>query len=316
MNLVKEEKELRLFYSDLLLEYAAQDERIVVVDADLMGASSHVRFRSAYPERTIDAGVAEANMIGTAAGLSAMGKIPFTHSFTTFASRRCMDQVMLSVAYAGLNVKMVGSDPGVTAELNGGTHMGFEDIAVMRVIPEMTIAEPADGAQLTQLFPQILEHYGPVYIRLARPAAVRVTPDGFSYTLGKAAVLKAGGDVSIFASGIMTAEALEAADHLAEEGICAEVINIHTIKPLDTETILRSTAKTGCAVTAENANIIGGLGGAMAETLAEGGPVPMVRVGVRDRFGEVGYLEYLQKALGLTAADIVKAAKKALDMKG
>ena len=316
MRFVKEEKELRLFYSDLLLEYAAQDERIVVVDADLMGASSHVRFRSAYPERTIDAGVAEANMIGTAAGLSAMGKIPFTHSFTTFASRRCMDQVMLSVAYAGLNVKMVGSDPGVTAELNGGTHMGFEDIAVMRVIPEMTIVEPADGAQLTQLFPQILEHYGPVYIRLARPAAVRVTPNGFSYTLGKAAVLKAGSDISIFSSGIMTAEALEAADLLAEEGICAEVINIHTIKPLDAEAILRSTAKTGCAVTAENANIIGGLGGAVAETLAEGGPVPVVRVGVRDRFGEVGYLEYLKKALGLTADDIVAAAKKALGMKG
>ncbi len=309
MERVKEQQALREVYSDLLLEYGAQDERICVVDADLMNASSVSRFRAAFPERAIDVGVAEANMIGVAAGLAAMGKIPFTHSFTAFASRRCCDQIALSVAYAGRNVKMVGSDPGVSAELNGGTHMSMEDVAILRAIPGMTVFEPVDGAQLRAAFPQLLEHPGPVYIRLFRKQALRVWPEDMPFRLGKGAILRGGEDVTVFATGILVAEALDAADRLAAEGISAEVVNLHTVKPLDAELVLASTERTGCAVTAENASIIGGLGSAVAECLSENAPCPLRRVGVQDRFGEVGYLDYLQDALGLRAENIVQAAR-------
>lgn len=306
---------LREVYSDLLIEYGKQDPRICAVDADLMNASSVLRFQAVFPERAIDVGVAEANMIGVAAGLSAMGKIPFTHSFTPFATRRCCDQVTLSVAYAGLNVKMVGSDPGITAELNGGTHMSTEDIAIMRNIPGMVVYEPVDGAQLRAAFPQILAHNGPVYIRLLRKQADHIFDEGTPFTLGKGNLLQTGGDVSIFASGIMVAEALDAAELLQTEGIAAEIINIHTIKPLDEDLVLASTARTGCAVTAENASILNGLGGAVAECLVEHAPCPMERVGFRDRFGEVGKMEYLRKAMGLTAQDIAAAARRAVARK-
>ncbi len=315
MERVKEQKAMREAYSDLLLEYGAQDERICIVDADLMNAASTNRFQAQFPDRAIDAGVAEANMIGVAAGLAAMGKIPFTHSFTAFASRRCCDQVTLSVAYAGRNVKMVGSDPGISAELNGGTHMSMEDVAIMRTIPGMVVFEPVDGAQLRAAFPQILAHPGPVYLRLFRKQAWSVWPENMPFQLGKGAVLREGSGVSIFASGIMAAEALEAAEQLAAEGISAEVINLHTIKPLDAELVLASTGKTGCAVTAENASILGGLGSAVMECLSEAAPCPVQRVGVQDRFGEVGDMAYLQEALGLRATDIVQAARKAISQK-
>ena len=206
--MIKEDRWLRETYVDLLMEYASKDERIAIVEADLARAAGTLRFQETFPERTVDVGVAEANMIGVAAGMSAMGKIPFTHTFTPFATRRVCDQVTLSVAYAGLNVKCVGSDPGVTAELNGGTHMSMEDVAIMRNIPGMIVFEPTDSEQLKKAFPQIMEHYGPVYIRLLRRNAVKIFDENCEFRLGKGIVLKEGRDVSIFASGIMTAEAL------------------------------------------------------------------------------------------------------------
>ncbi len=313
--MVLENRWLRETYVDLLIEYAKQDERLVIVEADLMKAAGTTRFGENFPERTVNCGVQEANMIGVAAGMSAMGKVPFTHTFTPFSTRRVCDQVTLSVAYAGLNVKIMGSDPGVTAELNGGTHMSMEDVAIMRNIPDMVIYEPVDSAQLKKIFPQILEHYGPVYIRLLRRNAVQIFDDNTEFKLGKGIVIKEGKDVTILASGIMVAEALKAAQTLSAKGVDAEIINIHTIKPLDEELVLQSAKKTGAVVTAENHSILNGLGGAVAEYLSENYPVPVQRVGVKDTFGEVGFTDFLKEKYGLTEKEIVLAAEKAIAMK-
>ncbi len=311
----KESRWLRETYVDLLMEYAQKDDRLVLVEADLARAAGTLRFWEAYPERIVDVGVAEANMVGVAAGMAAMGKIPFAHSFTPFITRRVCDQVTLSVAYAGLNVKLVGSDPGVTAELNGGTHMSMEDVAIMRNIPGMVVVEPTDSAQLRRAFPQIMEHDGPVYIRLLRRNAARIFEEDCEFELGRGIMLREGSDVSIFAGGIMVEESLEAADILRQEGLLAEVVNIHTIKPLDTDIVIRSAKKTGAVVTAENGSIINGLGSAVAECLGESCPTVMRRVGVKDRFGEVGFTDYLKEKLGLTAAHIVRAAKESIAQK-
>lgn len=313
--LEKEDRWLRETYVDLLIEYAAKDDRIILLEADLSKAAGTGRFKDAYPDRLVNVGIAEANMVGVAAGMSAMGKIPFTHTFTAFATRRCCDQVTLSVAYAGLNVKLMGSDPGVTAELNGGTHMSMEDVAIMRNIPGMTIYEPVDSTQLRKIFPQIVEAPGPVYIRLLRRNAVKVFDDCQEFTLGKGTMIKEGSDVTIIASGIMAAEAVKAAEQLKADGIDAEVINIHTIKPLDTEMVIASAKKTGAVVTAENHSVIGALGSAVCECLSENYPVPVIRVGVNDHFGEVGLTDFLMEKYGLTAEHIVQEAKKAVSMK-
>ena len=315
MEWMRETNEMRLAYSDALIERGRADERICVVEADLMGSSSTGRFQKLFPERTIDVGVAEANMIGVAAGLAAMGKIPFTHTFTPFATRRCCDQVTLSVAYARMNVKMVGSDPGICAELNGGTHMSFEDMAIMRNIPGMVVCEPVDSVQLRKLFGQIVDHEGPVYMRLFRKAPWKVFDESAEFTLGKACTLRKGRDATVFATGIMVKEALDAAETLAGEGVDVEVVNIHTLKPLDTQAVLESVARTGCCVTAENAFAINGLGSAVADCVCAAHPCPVLRVGVDDRFGEVGKLDYLQSALHLTAADIVEKVRAAIAMK-
>lgn len=312
----KEDRWLRETYVDLLIEYAHKDPRIVILEADLSNAGGTKRFTAEfYGTRTIDCGIQEANMIGVAAGMNAMGKIPFTHTFTAFSTRRVCDQITLSVAYAGLNVKIMGSDPGVTAEMNGGTHMSFEDVSIMRNIPGMTIFEPVDSAQLRAVFPQILYSDGPVYIRLLRRNAVKIWEDGENFTLGKGKTIKKGTDISIFASGIETAEAMKASELLEKDGISAEVINIHTIKPLDKEIVLESAGKTGCAVTAENHSVIGGLGSAIAEVLVENAPVPMERVGVTDHFGEVGFTDYLMEKYHLMASDIASAARRAVSRK-
>ena len=221
--MVLEDRWLRETYVDLLIEYAAKNKDIVILEADLMKAGGTFRFAEKYPERTFDVGIQEANMIGTAAGMSAMGKIPFTHTFTAFATRRVCDQVTLSVAYAGLNVKMMGSDPGVTAEYNGGTHMSMEDVSIMRNIPGMIVYEPVDSAQLKAIFPQIVDHYGPVYIRLLRRNAVKVFEDGETFELGKGKLMREGSDVSIFATGIMVADAVEAVEELEKEGVIESV---------------------------------------------------------------------------------------------
>lgn len=303
---------LRDTYCDLLIEHAKENKNIVLLDADLSKAGGLKRFMAAFPDRFINVGVAEANMIGIAAGLSAMGWIPFTHTFTPFATRRVCDQVTLSVAYAGLNVKMAGSDPGIAAELNGGTHMSLEDVAIMRNIPGMVIFEPVDSAQLKSVFPQILNYDGGCYIRLFRKNAVKVYEDGTEFTLGKGHVIKSGKDVTIIATGIMVSESVKAADELEKLGVSAELINIHTIKPLDTDLILNSAKKTGAVVAAENHSVVNGLGSAVAEFLSENFPVPVKRIGVRDRFGEVGKTDYLKTIMNMRAEDIVQAAQSVI----
>lgn len=315
MSMELKNRNLRDIYVDLLIDLAAENPQVVAVEADLMKALGTTKFQEKYPDRIIDVGVAEANMIGVAAGLANMGKLPFTHTFTPFATRRVYDQVTLSVAYAGLNVKMVGSDPGVMAELNGGTHMSLEDVGLMRTMPTMTIVEPVDGVQLASLFPQIAKHPGPVYIRLLRKAFDPIFEEGESFELGKAKPILDGKDLTIFATGIMVKEALDAAALLKAEGIDAAVVNIHTIKPIDADAIIAAAKRTGAIVTAENHNIINGLGSAVAEVLVEHAPVVMERIGTRDHFGEVGHKDFLMEKFGLKAHHIVAAAKKVLERK-
>ncbi|MBN2299695.1 MAG: transketolase family protein [Acholeplasmataceae bacterium] len=308
-------RQLRDIYVDLLMHYAELYPQLVIVEADLMKALKTTIFAEKFPERVVNVGVAEANMIGVAAGLSNMGKLPFTHTFTPFATRRVLDQVTLSVAYAQLNVKMVGSDPGIMAQLNGGTHMSLEDVGVMRNIPTMTIFEPVDGVQLAAMFPQIINHNGPVYIRLLRQEFDSIFEDNQKFELGKATSIIEGKDVSIFATGIMVKEALDAQKVLLEKGVSASVVNIHTIKPIDVEAIVKEAKKTGAVVTAENHSIINGLGSAVAEVLAENCPTVMERVGVKDHFGEVGKKDFLMEKFGLKAHHIVDAVNKVLERK-
>lgn len=306
------DRAMRDIYGDLLIAYAKQYPNLVILDADLRKAINLQPFANAYPERAINVGVAEANMIGVAAGLANMGKIPFTHTFTPFASRRVFDQVTLSVAYAGLPVKMVGSDPGIMAQLNGGTHMCLEDLALMRSLPGMVIVEPVDGVQLAGLFDAILTCPHPVYLRLIRQDFDPIFPEGTTFELGKVSLVEDGEDVTVFASGIMVKEALDARNMLAKEGVSVQVINVHTLKPLDVEGVVEAAKKTGAVVTCDNHNIIGGLGSAVAETLGEHVPVPMQRVGVKDHFGEVGKKPFLMEKFGLTATHVAQAVRDVL----
>lgn len=307
--------EMRAIFAAELDRMMQNDERIVVIDADLSKANGTLFLRDKYPERAFDVGVAEQNMASIAAGLASYGFVPFITTFCPFATRRICDQVAISIAYAGQNVKIVGSDPGISAELNGGTHMSMEDIGVLRSIPSMVIFEPVDGIQLKKAMPQILEHDGPVYLRLFRKKRPRIVPEDYEFNLFKADVLKDGNAVTIAATGIMVEEALKAHAGLKEMDIEAEIINVHTIKPLDSATILESVQKTGCIVTAENHNVIGGLRSAVAETISENFPVPLKSVGVQDVFGEVGRLDELKEIFGLTAANIISRAKEAIAAK-
>lgn len=305
-------RQMREIYTDLLMHYAEEYKDLVIVEADLMKALKTTEFGLKYPERTVNVGVAEANMIGVASGLANMGKKPFTHTFTPFATRRVFDQVTLSVCYANLPVKMVGSDPGIMAQLNGGTHMSLEDVGIMRTLPNLTIVEPVDGIQLAALMPQIIEHDGPVYIRLVRQEFDTIFSSDQTFTLGKATPVLEGSDVTVFATGIMVKEALDAAELLKKEGISLDVVNVHSVKPLDAETVIKHAKKTGRVVTAENHNIIGALGSAVAEVLSEAYPVPMKRVGIKDHFGEVGKKDFLMEKFGLKAANIVEAVKEVM----
>ena len=307
--------EMRNVLANALVEMGANDSRIIAMDADTLGSSGLKPFKKAYPDRYIDCGIQEANMVGVAAGMSATGKVPFIHSFGPFVSRRVYDQVFLSCCYAKLNVKLIGSDPGVTAAYNGGTHMPFEDMGALMSVPEITLVEPADSVQFEWLVRELQNAYGVYYIRLYRKNAVGVFEPGSKFQLGKAAVLKEGTDVCIAASGIMVAEALKAADKLAEQGISAAVLNTFTWKPLDDEALARYAAQCGCVVTAENHNVIGGLGSAVANSLARTCPVPVEMVGIQDQFGEVGTEAYLRQRFGLTPEAIEEAAKRAIARK-
>lgn len=307
--------EMRSVFAQVMEEMQAKDSRLIYMDADLMNSIGMAKYWKEHPEKTINCGIQEANMIGVAAGMSATGLIPFVHTFGTFASRRVMDQVFVSAAYAKLNVRIIGSDPGITASLNGGTHMPFEDMGMMRCIPEITILEPTDSVMLADMIRQTKEKYGVFYIRLSRKKCEKIYEDGSSFEIGKAAKVRDGKDVTIFATGICVAEAVKAAKLLEKEGISAAVSNMFTIKPIDKDAVIEAAKNTGAVVTAENHNIINGLGSAVAEVLAENVCVPLERIGAKDCFGEVGPVDYLRERFEMTAEDIAKAAKRAISRK-
>ena len=306
--------EMRAVYAECLAELMTQDKHVCVLDADLAKASGTRKLYERFPEQMFDCGVAEQNMASIAAGLSSYGFKPWIESFTPFATRRICDQIAISISYAKQNVKIVGTDPGISAELNGGTHMSMEDIGVLRSIPGIVIFEPADPVQLRAAMPVLNDYDGAVYMRLFRKELPAVFPEDYQFDLFKADVLKDGKDLSIFATGFQLKDALEAADILAAEGIDAEVINVHTIKPIDRETVIASAKKTGAVLTVENHNVIGGLHSAVLEALAKE-KIPACAVGVQDRFGEVGKLPYLREAIGLTVENIVATAKEAVSLK-
>lgn len=309
-------KDMRAVYAETLIDLAKQDENIVILEADLMAASGTKAFQTEFPERTFNVGVAEANMVGVAAGLSASGKIPFATTFGCFAARRCYDQFFLSANYAQLNVKLVGTDPGVTAAFNGGTHMPFEDIGLMRNIPNLVVFEPCDSVSLAALLKKSAAHPGCTYMRLHRKGSISVYDPSEEFELGKGKVINVGTDVTLIASGlVMVEESINAARILDHEGISATVIDMHTIKPLDNDLILEYAEKTGAVVTCENHQIINGLGSAVAEVLSEQRPTLMKRIGVNDEFGEVGTLDYLKKRFNLTAEHIAAEAKNLISRK-
>ncbi len=303
--------EMRAMYAQCLGELMERDEKLVLLDADLSKACGTFPLRKRFPDRIYDCGVAEQNMISIAAGLASYGYKPWAESFAPFATRRVCDQIAISVCYAKRNVKIVGTDPGIAAELNGGTHMSLEDMGVVRSIPGLVIFEPTDTVQLKAAMPVLHAYEGPVYMRMNRKEFPTVFPEGYRFDLFKADLLRAGTDVTILAAGLMVSESLQAAETLAAEGISCEVINVHTIKPIDRETILASAQKTGVIVTAENHNVIGGLRSAVLEALAHD-PVPVWAVGAEDRFGEVGKLPYLKEALGLNAAHLAAVVREAV----
>lgn len=301
------EKEMRAVYSQTLIELAEKNQNIVILEADLMKATGTASFKSRFPERTFNVGVAEANMVGTAAGLSASGKIPFASSFACFSARRAYDQFFVSANYAKLNVKLIGTDPGVAAAFNGGTHMSFEDLGIMRNIPKLTVIEPSDPISLKAIIELMANTYGNVYMRLFRKPALELYPENEKFELGKGKVLADGNDVTIIACGvILVNEALRAKKLLEEKGISAAVIDMFTIKPLDCELVLKYAKKTGAIVTCENHQVINGLGSAVAECLSENLPTKMKRIGINDEFGQVGTQEYLMNHFGLTAENIVE----------
>jgi transketolase len=314
-NRIKEVKEMRAVYCETLMELAAENKDIVVLDADLMSSMGVAKFAKEYPDRTFNVGIQESNMIGVAAGLSATGKVPFAHSFGPFATRRCFDQLFLSVGYAKNNVRVIGSDPGVTAAFNGGTHMPFEDMGIVRNIPTATILEPVDSTMLKDLMSQTSKLEGLFYIRLLRKNAIKVYEEGSTFEIGKGVTLKEGNDVTLIATGIMVDDALKAAEMLEKVGVSARVVNIFTLKPIDSELITKCAKETGALVTVENHNIINGLGSAVSEVVVENLPVPVERVGVKDRFGQVGPVDYLKETYGLTVDDICSSVQKILGRK-
>ncbi len=305
-----DEREMRQTLANALVERAKTDNRIVVIEADLMSCHATKVFKQAFPERFVNVGIAEQNMMGIAAGMSTMGKIPFAYSFGPFATRRCYDQIFISIAYAHQHVKIVGTDPGVTAEYNGGTHMPFEDMSLMRAVPQMVCFEPTDATMLEKAVDQIIDYPGSVYVRLQRKKAEKVFDDSLNFELGKAITVREGKDVTLIASGIMVARAVEAAEHLKEEGVDARVVNIHTWKPIDKDAIVKCANETGAIVTCENHNVVNGLGSAVAEVVCQHSPVPMRFVGVKDEFGQVGKNAYLSEQYHITANDIVAAANE------
>jgi len=306
---------MRDAYAETMIGLVKENPRIMYLEADLMNSIGMVGFAKEFPDNTVNCGIQEANMIGVAAGMSAVGLIPFTHTFGCFATRRALDQIFLSGAFARTNIRMLGSDPGVTAAYNGATHMPFEDIGLLRGIPEITIIEPVDSVMLRDMIRQTAGMHGMFYIRLSRKNAVKVFTDDSTFEIGKAAKIKEGTDVTIIAAGICVDDAMKAAEELAKKNISAAILNIFTIKPIDKDAIKEAAKKTGAIVTVENHNIHNGLGSAVAEVLGECAPVPMQRIGIEDEFGEVGSVDYLKERFGLTPENIIKQAEAVIKRK-
>ena len=307
--------EMRQAYCDALIEIAKENDKIVVINCDLCSSMGLKPFASACPTRSVNVGIQEANGCSMAGGMSAAGMIPFFNTFAIFASRRVYDQIFMSCAYPHLNVKIVGGDAGVTGTYNGGTHMAFEDVGILRVMPNVTVLEPSDAVMMKKVVRLMAETYGVQYMRTPRKQMAKIYAPEAEFEIGKAVVLREGKDVTLIAYGITVFESLKAADLLAAEGISARVVDMFTIKPVDQACILESADRTGCIVTAENHQIIGGLGSAVAEVLVENHPVPMERIGVQDVFGEVGTQDYLMERFQITAPYIVEKAKKAIARK-
>ena len=304
-------------YIDAMLGIMERDKTVSHIDCDLMGCINAGKLLKAFPERTFNAGIAEQNAMGVASGMAATGLKVFVHSFGCFAARRMFDQAFLAAGYSELPVHVIGSDPGVTAAFNGATHMPFEDCALYMTIPNAVVIDSCDYVQTKSLTEQLAKCDKPSYMRLIRKDCVQVYGDGSQFEIGKGVTLRDGGDVTIIASGIMVDEALKAAELLADaQKISARVLDIHTWKPLDEDLILKAAAETGCIVTAENHQVSCGLGSAVANLLAEKCPTPLERIGIQNRFGQVGPQAFLMEQYNLTAKDIAAAAVKAISRKG
>jgi transketolase len=310
---------LRQVYSHTLMELFKNNPNIVAGEADVgngMWKPNYKLMKDTYGDRFFDVGIQEANLAGVAAGLSVTGKIPYIHTFAPFITRRTYDIAFVSCSYAKLNIRMIGSDPGITSTFNGGTHMTFEDIGIMRNIPEMTIIDISDGVMLKSVLYKTSELYGMFYIRFPRdwtPATIYSEESEFEF--GKANVIREGSDITIIASGIMVDEAMKAADILKEKGVSARVVDMFTIKPIDKDCIIKCASETGAIVTAENHSVINGLGSAVADILIQNKPCPLRMVGVQDEFGEVGSLSYLKERFGLNAYNIADTALKTISIK-
>lgn len=308
-------KATREAYGDALRDVGAELKDIVVLDADLSKSTKTNVFAKAHPDRFFNVGIAEQNLMGTAAGLAAAGKIPFVSTFAMFAAGRAFEQVRNSICYPKLNVKIAATHAGLTVGEDGASHQAIEDIALMRSIPNMTVIVPADATEARQAVKFAAAYQGPVYLRLGRSSVPDLFGDSYEFIHGQAVQLDDGSDLTIIATGIMTAPARKAAEELAAQGISARVLNIHTIKPIDKAAIIKAAQDTGAIVTCEEHSIIGGLGSAVAEVIVESTPVPLERVGVLDTFGESGKPDALLVKYKLTAGDIVAAAKRVLSRK-
>ena len=302
-------------YGSALVEFGNEYKNLVVLDADLAEATKTCKFKAAHPDRFFDCGIAEGNMMGVAAGLAASGMIPFASSFAMFAAGRAFEQVRNMIGYPHLNVKIGATHAGLTVGEDGATHQCNEDIALMRTIPGMTIINPADAVEAKAAVKAAIEFKGPVYLRFGRYAVPTINSEDYTFELGRGVELCDGKDVSIVASGLTVHMALEAAELLKADGIGARVINIHTIKPIDADILVKAAKETGAIVTAEEHSIIGGLGSAVAEVLSEKCPVPMRRIGVGDKFGKSGQVPDLLKEYGITTENIVAKVKEVIKMK-
>ena len=303
-------------YGKALAALANTNENVVVLDADLSKSTKTADFKAVAPEKFFNMGIAEGNMMGVAAGLSTCGKIPFVSTFAMFAAGRAFEQIRNSICYPKLNVKVCATHAGLTVGEDGASHQAIEDISLMRSVPNMVVINPADDIETEAAIKAVAEMEGPCYVRLGRMAVSRVNDEtNYNFVIGKGITLAEGNDVAIIATGIMVEAALEAKEELAKEGINARVINIHTIKPIDEELIIKAAKETGVIVTAEEHSVIGGLGSAVAEVVSENCPVPVLRVGVKDTFGESGKPNELLEKYGLTSNDIVNKVKEVIKLK-